>query len=83
MTERVEAAPVSERVEAVLEILRPFFERDGGNIELLGVDLGVVVVRLTGACAACPFAEADVQGMVEQVIREAVPEIRAVEAVLF
>lgn len=74
---------MTERVEKALETLRPFFQKDGGGIELLGVDEGVVVVRLTGACAACPFAEADIQGMVEQVVREAVPEVKAVEAVLF
>lgn len=74
---------MTERVEAALETLRPFFQRDGGDIELLGLDQGIAVVRLTGACAVCPFAEGDIQGMVEQVIGGAVPEIRAVEAVLF
>ncbi|MDP2727768.1 MAG: NifU family protein [Dehalococcoidia bacterium] len=72
-----------ERIEEALRTLRPFFQKDGGDIELLGVDQGVVVVRLTGACAVCPFADADIQGMVERVIREAVPEVKAVEAVLF
>jgi len=74
---------MTERVERALSTLRPYFQKDGGDIELLGIDEGVVVVRLTGACSVCPFAEADVQGMVEQVIREAVPEVKAVEAVLF
>ncbi len=74
---------MTERVEKALNTLRPYFQRDGGDIELLGIDEGVVVVRLTGACSTCAFAEADIQGMVEQVIREAVPEVKAVEAVLF
>ncbi|HLB11989.1 MAG TPA: NifU family protein [Dehalococcoidia bacterium] len=74
---------MTERVEKALDSLRPFFQQDGGDVELLSVDQGVAVVRLTGACAACPFAEADIQGMVEQVVREAVPEIKAVEAVLY
>ncbi len=74
---------MTERVERALSTLRPYFQKDGGDIELLGIDEGVVVVRLTGACSTCQFAEADIQGMVEQVIREAVPEVKAVEAVLF
>ena len=74
---------MTERVEKALDSLRPFFQQDGGDVELLSVDQGVAVVRLTGTCAACPFAEADIQGMVEQVVREAVPEIKAVEAVLY
>ena len=74
---------MTERVEQALSTLRPYFQKDGGDIELLGIDEGVVVVRLTGACSVCPFAEADIQGMVDQVIREAVPEVKAVEAVLF
>lgn len=82
MTEQV-ASDMTERVEEALSTLRPYFQKDGGDIELLGIDDGVVVVRLTGACSVCQFAEADVQGMVEQVLREAVPEVKAVEAVLF
>lgn len=74
---------MTDRVEKALNTLRPYFQKDGGDIELLGIDDGVVVVRLTGACASCQFAEADVQGMVEQVVKEAVPEVKAVEAVLF
>ncbi len=74
---------MTEQVEKAIDTLRPYFQKDGGDIELLGIDEGVVVVRLTGACSTCPFAEADVSGMVEQVIREASPEVKAVEAVLF
>lgn len=74
---------MTERVEKALGTLRPFFQKDGGDIELLSVEDGIVVVRLTGACSACPFAEADIEGMVDQVIKEAVPEVKAVEAVLF
>ncbi|MDP2663321.1 MAG: NifU family protein [Dehalococcoidia bacterium] len=74
---------MTDRVQKALDTLRPFFQKDGGDIELLGVDEGVVVVRLTGACSVCSSVEADIQGMVEQVIKEAAPEVKAVEAVLF
>jgi Fe-S cluster biogenesis protein NfuA len=78
-----EPLTIAERVGVALRSLRPFFQRDGGDIELLSVERGVVVVRLSGACADCPFAHADIQGLVEDTIRQAVPEVRAVEAVLF
>ncbi|HEC57612.1 MAG TPA: NifU family protein [Candidatus Syntrophoarchaeum butanivorans] len=71
-----------EKVEAVIKQIRPFLQAEGGDVELVDVDeKGVVKVRLQGACAGCIFSQMTLANVIEQRIREAVPEIDHVEAV--
>jgi Fe-S cluster biogenesis protein NfuA len=72
---------VEERVEAALEELRPALRMDGGDVELVGVDSGVVRVRLLGACGGCPMATMTLVGFVEERLKLRVPEIRQVVSV--
>ena len=73
---------VKEKVEAALANVRPALQRDGGDVELVEVsDDGVVKVRLTGACHGCPMAQMTLQMGIERVLKEAVPEVKTVEAV--
>lgn len=72
---------MKEKVEKALEELRPNLRADGGNIELVDVQDGVVRVKLTGACAGCPMSQMTLQWGVEQYLRKKVPEIRKVESV--
>jgi Fe-S cluster biogenesis protein NfuA len=73
---------VKEKVEAALANVRPALQRDGGDVELVEVsDDGVVKVRLTGACHGCPMAQMTLQMGIERVVKEAVPEVKTVEAV--
>ena len=71
-----------EKVEEVLEKIRPSLVADGGNVELVDVDEeGKVEVRLTGACAGCPFSTMTLKMGIEQVLRQEVPEVKEVVAV--
>jgi len=70
-----------EKVKAALDGIRPALQADGGDVELLGVDNGVVKVRLTGACSGCPMATITLKEGIEQRLKELVPEVKAVEAV--
>ena len=70
-----------EKVEAALEQVRPALLADGGNVELIDVEDGVVTVRLTGACGGCPMAAMTLKGGIERVIKEQVPEVKEVVAV--
>ena len=70
---------MSEKVEAVLERIRPMLQADGGDVELVSVEDGIVSVRLTGACGSCPSSTMTLKMGIEQAIREEVPEIKAVE----
>lgn len=76
--------PVSlhDRVEAVIERIRPAVQSDGGDIELVDVtDQGVARVRLHGACVGCPSSSMTLQMGVERNVREKVPEITGVEQI--
>jgi len=63
-----------ERIEAVLQRVRPFLQADGGDIELLDVRGNSADVRLTGVCAHCPSAHMTLYLGVETAIREEMPE---------
>jgi len=71
-----------EKVEAALNKIRPMLQADGGNVELVNVSPeGVVQVRLQGACSGCPMSQMTLKNGIERVIKEAVPEVKTVEAV--
>ena len=71
---------VINKVEKVLEEIRPNLQADGGDIELVGVEKDVVKVRLKGACAGCQMSTMTLQWGVEQVLKKKIPEIARVEA---
>ena len=72
-----------ERVEKVLEKIRPYIQSDGGDISLVSVDEGAGIVKVTlhGACGTCPSSTATLKGGVERMIRQEIPEIKEVVAV--
>jgi Fe-S cluster biogenesis protein NfuA len=71
-----------EEVEKSLGKIREYLKMDGGDVELVDVtDDGVVKVRLTGACAGCPFSAITVQMRVEKTLMEEVPGVTKVENV--
>ena len=72
---------VRDRVEKVLEELRPNLQADGGDIELMGVVDGIVKVKLKGACAGCPMSTMTLQMGVERHLKRKIPEIVKVQAV--
>lgn len=70
-----------EKVEKALQTIRPALQADGGDVELIDVQEGVVKVRLRGACGGCPMSQMTLTRGVEATIRRIVPEIKRVEAV--
>lgn len=81
-TDATTNAQLHERVDAVVETIRPAAQKDGGDIELVRVDdEGVVYIRLHGACIDCPSSELTLTMGVERTLREAIPEILRVERV--
>ena len=70
-----------ERVEQVINRIRPAVQMDGGDLELIAVEGGVVKVRLSGSCVGCPSSTMTLKMGIERAIRAEVPEITAVEAV--
>jgi Fe-S cluster biogenesis protein NfuA len=73
---------MKEKVEAVLNQIRPALQADGGDCQLVEVtDEGVVRLRLTGACAGCPMSQMTLKMGIEQQLKEQIPEVQYVESV--
>lgn len=73
---------VYERVEQVINRIRPAVQSDGGDVELVDVsDAGVVRIRLHGACVGCPSSTITLKMGIERNVRERVPEVVSVEQV--
>jgi Fe-S cluster biogenesis protein NfuA len=72
---------MKEKVETALDQIRPALQADGGDVELVGVEEGVVKVRLKGACAGCPFSEMTLKQGIERLLKEQIPEVKEVVAV--
>ncbi len=72
---------LKERVQVVMDKLRPALQMDGGDAELVDVREGVVLLRLMGACAGCPMSTMTLKMGIEQRVKAEVPEIVSVEAI--
>ena len=70
-----------EKVETALNSVRPLLQADGGDVELVDVENGIVKVRLTGACAGCPMSQMTLKQGIESYIKKEIPEILSVESV--
>ncbi|WP_373500488.1 NifU family protein [Desulfococcus sp.] len=71
---------MKEKVEAVLKKIRPALQKDGGDVELVEIlPNGIVRVRLKGACAGCPMSQMTLRNGIERVLKQEIPEIKAVE----
>jgi Fe-S cluster biogenesis protein NfuA len=72
---------MQERVKAVLDKIRPSLQADGGDVELVAVEEGIVKVRLKGACAGCPMSQMTLKNGIEKLLKREIPEVVAVEGV--
>ena len=71
---------MKDRVEKVINRIRPAVQMDGGDIELVDVVDGMVKLRLVGSCHGCPSSMMTLKMGIERAIRAEVPEIVGVEA---
>jgi Fe-S cluster biogenesis protein NfuA len=67
-----------EDIEAVLEQIRPALQADGGDVELVDVNEGVVHLRLKGACSGCPMSAMTLKMGIERILKERIPEVTKV-----
>jgi Fe-S cluster biogenesis protein NfuA len=71
-----------EKVQAVLEQVRPMLQRDGGDVQLVEVtEDNIVKVKLQGACGSCPMSTMTLKMGIEKAIKEQIPEIVEVQQV--
>ena len=71
-----------EKIESVLESIRPALRSDGGDVEFIDFDEddGIVQLRLMGACGTCPVSTLTLKQGIERRIIMAVPEVRGIHA---
>ncbi len=72
---------VEQKVQEALAEIKPQVQADGGDIDLVAVENGIVKVRLRGACVGCPMSALTLKQGVERIIKSKVPEVKSVEAV--
>jgi len=78
VSDNVQSASMYDEVLEVLDKLRPFLQRDGGDVELVDVEDGVVKLRLMGACGSCPSSTITLKAGIERALLEEVDGIKEV-----
>lgn len=72
---------MKEKVQAVIDQIRPTLQRDGGDVELVDVTDGMVKVRLTGACKGCPMSQQTLKNGIEKFLKKEISGIKSVVGV--
>jgi Fe-S cluster biogenesis protein NfuA len=72
---------MKEEVAEVLETLRPQLMQDGGNVELVDIDDGIVKLRLVGSCSSCSSSTMTLKMGIERALKKAIPMVRCIESV--
>jgi Fe-S cluster biogenesis protein NfuA len=72
---------MQDKVKDVLDKVRPYLVRDGGNVELVSVEDGTVKVKLVGACAGCPMSKLTLKNGIEKILKQEIPEVKEVISV--
>lgn len=69
---------MEEKINYVLDNLRPYLNSDGGDVEFIKYEDGIVFVKLTGACGSCPHRNETIKGGILQSLQSEIPEIKDV-----
>ena len=78
----MEDLTIEEQIVAVLNVIRPYLNNDGGDIEFLRFEDGIVYVRMLGACAGCMSLDATLNDGVREILLENIPGVIDVVNVL-
>jgi len=70
-----------EKIQAVLDEIRPALQADGGDVEFIDYNDGIVSVRMRGACGTCPMSVMTLKQGIEARMKERIPEVIAVEQI--
>jgi len=72
---------IIEEINTVLNLIRPYIQRDGGDVEFIKFEDGIVYINMTGACVGCGGFESTLREIVEDTLLERVPGVIGVEHV--
>lgn len=66
---------IENRINDVLNTIRPFLMSDGGDVEFVKFEDGIVYVKLLGACSHCSAANMTLEGMIQDALTFEIPEV--------
>ncbi len=69
---------LNDRVQEVLDKVRPALQADGGDVELVNIKGGDVLLRLQGHCRGCPMSQMTLTMVIERTLKEQIPEVERV-----
>ena len=69
---------MEERIKNIIEEIKPYLNSEGGNIDFIKYEDGIVFVKLTGACGCCPHQNETLKNGVLRTLQEEIPEIKDV-----
>jgi len=72
---------VKDKVQSILDNIRPSLRADGGDVELIDVKDGIVSLKLKGACAGCPMSTMTLKNGIERILKQELSDIKEVIAV--
>ena len=70
---------MEEKIQEIIDKIRPMLQADGGDVEFVDFEDGVVKVRLKGACAGCPMSQMTLKNGIERLLKQELPEVKSVE----
>ncbi len=73
---------VEKKILEVLERIRPYLEGDGGSLEYIKFEKGIVYIKLLGACAGCGMIDITLKDGIEAMLMDEIPEVLGVERVI-
>lgn len=76
-----EGVSMRDKVEELLNAIRPSLQADGGDVELVDIQDGVVSVKLKGACSGCPMSTLTLKNGIERLLKEQLPDVKEVVSV--
>ena len=72
---------MKDQIQEMIDRIRPALQADGGDVEFVEVQDGVVKLRLKGACAGCPMSQMTLKHGIERFLKQEIPEVKSVESV--
>lgn len=73
---------IENKIKEILEKIKPFLNNDGGDVEFIKFENGIVYVKLLGSCIDCPMADNTIKDMIEYTITFEIPEVKEVKNII-
>lgn len=73
---------IENKIKEIIEKIKPFLNNDGGDVEFIKFEDGIVYVKLLGSCIDCPMADTTIKEMIEYTITFEIPEVKEVRNII-